>query len=187
MPPRIKYTKEQIVDAGVELVREGGIAALNARALAGRLGCSTQPIFREFSGMEEVKAAVIKQAEQIYNGYIQRSASKPGPNYKATGLAYIDFAREEGALFQLLFMRDRRGEVIPPRMTDDNMEYIMQTISTATGLTGDQAYDFHLHMWIYAHGLASMVATHFADFTEEEAGRLLGDEFKAFTRRYETQ
>lgn len=44
MPPKAKITKEMIVDAGVELVRESGIEHVNARAVAERLGCSTQPV-----------------------------------------------------------------------------------------------------------------------------------------------
>ena len=39
MPPKVKVTREQIVQAALALVRESGAQALNARAVANRLGC----------------------------------------------------------------------------------------------------------------------------------------------------
>ena len=52
MPPKVKFTKEEIVKASLLLVRERGADALNARELAGRLQCSTQPFFSNFETME---------------------------------------------------------------------------------------------------------------------------------------
>ena len=45
MPPKIKITKEEIVDTALNLVREAGEQALNARSIAAKLKCSTQRFF----------------------------------------------------------------------------------------------------------------------------------------------
>ena len=185
MPPRIQYSEDQIVDAAVEIVRQTGFEALNARALAKQLGCSTQPIFRQFGGMEGVKEAVLRRAGQVYNRYIAESKMRPEKPYKQAGLAYIRFAREERNLFRLLFMRNRRDEKISRVIEDDNMDYILDTITASAGLTREEAYAFHLHMWIFTHGLAVMVATGYVDFTEEEADRFLYDEYVALLGRYQ--
>ena len=58
MPPKIKITKEDIVRTAVEIVREQGDGMLNARTLAERLSCSTQPIFSNFRTMQELRFAV---------------------------------------------------------------------------------------------------------------------------------
>ena len=42
MPPKTRITKEQIVSAGLELARQAGPEAINARAVASRLGCSAR-------------------------------------------------------------------------------------------------------------------------------------------------
>ena len=55
MPPKVKIAKEDIVNAAVELVRQYGPQALNARELAARLCCSTQPIFSNFATMDELR------------------------------------------------------------------------------------------------------------------------------------
>ena len=59
MPPKVKVTKEAIINAAMDIVRENGAAALNARAVAARLDCSTQPIFSNYNNMEELRADVI--------------------------------------------------------------------------------------------------------------------------------
>lgn len=187
MPPRIQYTEDQMMEAAVEIVRANGFEALNARSLAKRLGCSTQPIFRQFGGMEALKAAVMRRAAQVYNRYVAESKKQKEKPYKQAGLAYIRFAREERNLFRLLFMRDRQAEALPRIIEDDNMEYILDTVTAATGLSRDQAYAFHLHMWIFTHGLAAMVATRYVDFTEEEADSFLYDEYVALLGRYQKQ
>ena len=49
MPPKFKFTKDEIVSAAFGIVREGGEDALTAREVAKRLGSSTSPIFTVFS------------------------------------------------------------------------------------------------------------------------------------------
>ena len=71
MPPKVKNTKEDIVNATVELVRKNGQSAINARAVAAFLGCSTQPVFSNFGTMDELKQAIILAAYNIYLEFIQ--------------------------------------------------------------------------------------------------------------------
>ena len=59
MPAVRKVSKEQIIDAVVEVLRDDGFSAINARSVAKKLGCSTQPIYFSFKNMDELKAALI--------------------------------------------------------------------------------------------------------------------------------
>ena len=72
MPPKVKIAKEDIVKTAVELVRASGEQAINARSVAAALGCSTQPVFSNFSGMEDLQGAVVKAAYARYFEFIQR-------------------------------------------------------------------------------------------------------------------
>lgn len=96
MPPKIKITKEEIVDTALNLVREAGEQALNARSIAAKLKCSTQPVFSNFETMEDLHNAVKEAAYAEYQSYLktEMEAGKYPP-YKASGMAYIQFAREE--------------------------------------------------------------------------------------------
>ena len=111
MPPKTKYTREKIVLAALALTRESGFAAVTARGLAARLGCSAKPIFGLFRNMEEVQREVLSAANAIYQRQLAEAMTKGDlPPYKASGMAYIRFSQEEPELFKLLFMRDRSRE-----------------------------------------------------------------------------
>ena len=72
MPPKAKITKEEIVDTALELVRACGEDAINARAVAVRLNCSTQPIFSNFSSMDDLHKAVSEAAYSTYLDFLKR-------------------------------------------------------------------------------------------------------------------
>lgn len=104
MPPKVKFTREQIITAALNVTRKNGIVGLTARGLAAELGSSAKPIFGLFQNMEEVQKEVIAAANTLYQSYISRGMTEGKyPPYKASGIAYIQFAKEEKELFKLLF------------------------------------------------------------------------------------
>ena len=54
MPPKVKITREMILNAALGLTREQGFEAVNARNIAAELECSTRPIFTAYQNMEEM-------------------------------------------------------------------------------------------------------------------------------------
>ncbi len=183
MPPKVKIKKEDIINAGVALVRESGPDALNARNVAAKLKCSTQPVFSNYATMGEFKTDVIKAANKIYQKYLEDGMkSDKYPPYKASGMAYIGFAREEKELFKLLFMRDRSEEQIPDNW--DEAENLIELVKQNVGLESEEAHFFHLEMWVYVHGIAAMTATSYMDFGEEIISRMLTDVFMSLKERY---
>ena len=182
MPPKFLFTKEQIVAAALTITRRAGPAGLTARALAAELGCSVKPIFSLFKSMEDVQQAVLTAADALYQAAIETEMRRGDyPPYKASGMAYIRFAREERELFRLLFMRDRSGE---ERREDGSLGGLIALIARSTGLSEENARRLHLEMWIYVHGIASMTATAYLDFDEETVSDLLSDAYTALTARW---
>lgn len=186
MPPKVRVTKEDIVNAAVDIVRNSGAQAINARTVASVLNCSTQPVFSNFATMDKLRHAVVEKADAICGAYIQREIeSGKFPAYKASGMAYIRFAREEKELFKLLYMRDRRNEIIPESSElGDKMEAFVQS---NTGLGKADAKLFHLEMWTYVHGIAAMVATGFIDLDFELISRMLTDAYQGMRKQYKME
>ncbi len=108
MPPKAKFTREQITEAALQLVRDRGVDALTARGLAEKLECSPRPIFTVFQNMEEVREAAAVEAKAVYAEYAARGLEDPQP-FKGVGTQYILFALREPRLFQLLFMQPRNS------------------------------------------------------------------------------
>ena len=170
MPPKFKFTRDEITNAALNVTRKNGISGLTARALAAELGCSVKPIFGLFKNMEEVGQEVFIASDLLYQNYLREDMAKGKYSpYKASGMAYI-------------FMRDRSREKI-----EENKEEIrplMQLIQQNLGISEDEAYLFHLEMWLYVHGIATMIATSYLDWDDEFISRVLTDAYMGLKYRY---
>nr|MDD6335267.1 TetR/AcrR family transcriptional regulator [bacterium] len=174
MPPKAKFTKEEIVAAAVDIIRTSNVEDITAQALAKRLGTSTRPVFTYFSTLEELRAAATEEARRIYNTYAERGLAMT-PAFKGFAMEYIGFAIQEPSLFRLLFMRkaktmslfeflDREGHLYP----------IRQAVQATFHLDQEQADWLYENMWTYAHGIATLCASEVVSFTREEISEKLG-------------
>lgn len=181
MPPKVKVSREEIINTALQMVKQGGMENINARNLAATLGCSTQPIFSNFNSMEELEKSVISAAYEIYLDFIKNEIeSNKYPKYKAFGMAYIRFAREEKQLFKLLFMRDRRGEdLAPSKDFTESVKLIME----ANGISEEKATLLHLEMWSCVHGIGTMLATSFLSLNEELISQMTSDVYNGVRSR----
>ena len=179
MPPKAKITQADIIKAALTIVRSKGADMLNARALATLLNCSTQPIFSNYNNMTELRNDVIRSAQEIYRSYIEKGMKDPSlPAYKGSGMAYILFAKEETELFKLLFMRDRRGENLDTNK--DEIRDIIALLMQSHGFDEKSAYDFHMKMWIFVHGIATMIATNYVPWDKETISRMISEEYHSY-------
>ena len=182
MPPKFKFTREEITGAALNLTRSQGPDGLTVRALAEVLGSSVKPIFGLFKNMEEVQDAVLVAAQDLYQRTLAEDmAAGKYPPYKASGMGYIRFAREEKELFKLLFMSDRKGQPVKP---GKELDVILPIIMRNTGLDRERAERFHLEMWIFVHGIASMIATSYLDWEMETVSDVLTDAYLGLKARF---
>lgn len=184
MARKLKFTKDQILKAALDLTREKGFNAVTARAIGERLGASYRPICSYFNNMADIKESVIAAANELYQGYLKNDmASGKYPPYKASGMAYVRFAREEKELFKLLFMRDRTNE--DKTKIADETEMLAELISKQVNITKDRAMTFYVEMWAFVHGIATMIATGFYDWSEEFCSRSLTDTYEGLKHKYQ--
>lgn len=179
MPPKAKFTKEEIVRAAIGLVREKGIEAVTARELGARLGSSARPVFTTYANMEEVTRDTVRAVRDIYNRYVLEGLKEPLA-FRGVGKAYIRFACEEPQFFRLLFMGAHSGSVgeILPEL-DENYAAILQSIVSAYSVTETEADGLYRHLWVYSHGIATLCATGACRFTAEEIENMITEVFIA--------
>ena len=175
MPPKAKFTRDQVIQMGLNLVRESGMEALTARALGTRLGSSARPVFTVFQSMEEVQEEVKKSAKALYDEYVQKGLAQELA-FKGVGTQYILFAIQEPKLFQLLFMSEQKQKSpvvsIMPAI-DDNYRDILLSVQNEYHLSEHQAEQLYRHLWIYTHGIAVLCATNMCVFTTEEINKMI--------------
>ena len=164
MPPTIRFSREAVLNAAYQLVRREGPSALNARAVAKELGGSTQPIFRLFSGMEELKSAVTELALTTWKERMKVRMRDSAFPYLTIGMSFLLFARDEPELFKLLFMRDR---VTDGSCTDYNISWGVPLIESSVKVDAETAAQLYERNWLFCYGLAVSIATKYIPCMDE--------------------
>ncbi len=183
MPPKAKITKDIILDAAISIVREKGENAVNSRSIASVLNCSTQPLFSHFDSMEELKKAVSLKAAMIFTDYILNfTKNNKYPKYKASGIGYIMFAKEEPELFKMLFYKNNGAHILEQNKSFENE--ILGLVKNSTGLSDEVSKRFHLNMWLFVHGIASTVSSSYIKLDNDIIDKTVTEAFKAFSMLY---
>lgn len=137
MPPKKQILKEQIIDTAFKMVQKDGYDLLTTRKLAKELSCSTQPIYQAFANMSELKKELIMKTQQTIVAYLLESNEKQLPKELQYIFSYIQFAKKEKHLFQLIFTS---GESMVSQWNEINYIDI----------------EIDIHMIIYANGIIMM-------------------------------
>ncbi|MBQ3404577.1 MAG: TetR/AcrR family transcriptional regulator [Oscillospiraceae bacterium] len=166
MPPRVRITEEMIVGAATEIIREKGLEKLNARAVAEKLGCSTQPVLYCFATMEELKRAAYARADRIHTEYLMDTGPDCDP-VLGMGLNYIRFAVEEPRLFRFLFQSGYAAENSITEMLDSKeLEPVLAAMQESLGMDMQKTGEVFLTVALFTHGYASIIANNGMEFDE---------------------
>jgi AcrR family transcriptional regulator len=156
MGPKIKFTKEQVIDAAFEIARTEGIDNITMRKVAQNMGSSVAPIYMNFKNINELIEALIERIVRISQQlFMEENTGNP---FYDMGKASIRFAMEYSVLFRDLVMKSNNymkdyDEKIMPALIED-----MKKDSDLEGLTEDELKTILLKMRIFQLGLSVMVA-----------------------------
>ena len=184
MPAVRKVSKEQIIDAAVDVLRDDGFSAINARSVAKKLGCSTQPIYFSFRNMDELKAALTERAIQMHTQRVRDSMrihEGSDSRYSSYGMGFVKFAAEEKQLFRWFYLE---GEQLGPYQNDVLTSEVISVITEEFGYEEDVARRFHQDMVYFTYGLAILANTGHLHLTEAELREAFRREFRALIAIY---
>lgn len=181
MPPKPKFTRDEIVAAALDIVAQKGPEGLTARELGQALGCSPRPIFTVFRGMDELQAAVRAAAMARFESYAHQDLPDTPP-FKRVGMQMVRFGAQEPKLYQLLFMQENRDAV----SFDDvfgglgtTAERCIDALCGSYGLGRAEVRALFEAVWIYTFGVGALCATGMCCFSEERLSQMLTTEFRA--------
>ena len=180
LPTTTKITKEMILNTAFEIAREKGFEKISNRELAKKMNCSIRPIYYQFKNVEELNKELYKKIERYFYEFLIDNMIKDVPLYKQIGINYIKFAIAENNLFKFLFMTEIKDEPSAFITTNEKgFEELVKAIKISTKLSDKDIKSFHIKMWIFAHGIATLSATKSVKFTDEQIQDLLSQEFQA--------
>lgn len=164
-PPKARITKDMILDAAFAIAREEGADRVNARTVAAKLGCSTQPVMYHFRTMEELQRAVYEKADAYHSTYLITGKAE---GLLGIGLNYVRFAADEKNLFCLLFQTNQfRSGSIPDLISASDMAPIVEAVSEEAQVDLTCAKNVLRLLFLTVHGYASMYANNELRFDEK--------------------
>lgn len=164
--------KESILDCALEIIKEKGMENLNVRLIAKRLKCSIQPIYYQFNNFEDLKDQAYKQIYEIYRNMMISKIGKDN-GYKEMGMSYIRFASVYPNYFKLIFMHKTDLDAEKFIMADNAGEEVILEGMKMTNLSKEEQKSFHIKVWIFTHGIATLVATGTIKISDSEINKLL--------------
>lgn len=168
MPPKAKITREMIIEAGLELVKTEGAENMNARTVAKKLGCSTQPVMYHFKTIESLRMAIYERMDDLHTEYLMNISPKPEDITLGIGLNYVRFAADEPNSFRFLFQSGLIKEHSIIEMIDsDEIMPIIAALQEETKMSIEQTKIIFQTLCLFVHGYASMIANNSLVFDEE--------------------
>ena len=184
MPPRVKFTKEEIVEAALRVTREGGIDSLTARSLAAELGASTRPMFTYFETVDELKREVHEAAKGVYRDYVERGLAEPVP-FLGVGQNTIRFAREEPELFKLLFLQKPGGaDGGAMEALAFSQDLVRDSIMGIYKMDAYEADCYYRNLWLIAFSFCAMIAAGECPYTDEQMSAMFTEVSLAVCKAY---
>ncbi len=170
MPRNAKFNKEEIILKAIEIVECQGMEFLTARSLGNSLGSSARPIFTTFDNMDDVIKGVNQYANNLYQSYVKVGLQEEIA-FRGVGIAYITFAKEHPNLFKLLFMK--QIETLPSTnnvlgLIEDSYDEVLNSITEHYRVSKEFAKELYLDMWIFSHGIATLIVNKMCNLTEGE-------------------
>ena len=168
MPPRSKITREMIIDAAYEIVRESGEGSLNARSIADRLGCSTQPVLYVFRTMDEIRECVYQKADEYHSEYLMQTGENT-----SIWKNCMRFSVRERNLLRFLFQSNAFSGRIQGLIDDERLLPVLEAMSAQMGMEVKDVKKFFAAIYYPVHGIASLLANNSMEYDEEEFEAIL--------------
>ncbi len=180
MPPKEKVSKAKIEDTAFEMTREYGFSSVTARKLAEKLGCSTQPIFRAYENMDELRCDLFfKSLDYFLAGMLAQKSRNPA--YLGLALSYVEFARREKNLFELIASVDDFGtQTVTEFLKSDEGKRILDRIKGNREVSDAKGRELFTMFWMFVHGMAALIAGNRVEFTEREVKSYITKAYDGF-------
>ncbi len=182
MPPKITTSKEMIIDAGYSIADEKGIEQVNCRAIAKKLGCSTQPVFSRFPNMDELKVEVFNYAcDKLEQEIADRLKNSQGCSLVEMSVTVLaDMARDHKNLYRLIYLSDFRSEktFLEEREKYQTNQLIIKELIDRYNIDPERVEGIFERVSLLLHGICTVIATTMMDYSNEQVIRIINDELK---------
>lgn len=158
----VEDVRGSILNASLELMNQGGLAALSMREVARRAGVSHQAPYHYFADRESILAELVRDGFEKLTGYMEnslRDVRSYDDSIAAMGEAYVAFALDHSSQFRLMFRSEMVDSTRHPEAHAAAERTFDLCVKIVTGR--DHCEDAKdrtpvIAAWSMAHGLATL-------------------------------
>jgi AcrR family transcriptional regulator len=185
MPPKTELTREKILNAAFELVREEGLEVMTTRRIAQRLHCSTQPIYSACGNMEQIREAVLARAGECARDYMTGYRDDRYSAALNLAIGFMQFAQMERHFFRALYLSGylqydpNTDLMLGEKLLGDSVDagYFRQG-SRIHSLTVEQRRQMYKKLSIYLIGIGTMLNTNAMKLETQEAADMVAEMYE---------
>lgn len=178
MARTIKFSKEEILEKSVEFIKENGYSKLTVRELTKYIGCSTQPIFKNYSNFDMYKEDLKIYLRKDYYNFISKYVDTKDYLYTIS-YAYALYAKKEPNIFFSLFMAELAGSrTVNEVLNTDRNRKTIDAMMTQYKLSIEDAEKIYRDVRFYTHGMATQLCINSIKLTENEIQELIKNNIK---------
>ncbi|WP_145409312.1 TetR/AcrR family transcriptional regulator [Paenibacillus xylanexedens] len=181
MPPKVEITKDKVLDAAFEMVREQGFDVLTARNIARRLHCSTQPIYSAYGNMDELKEELFDRAINFAIDTMKTYKNEQNSPAMNLILGCLIFSHQEKHLFRALYLSDYRAVYLSnhtDRLNEEIYAAFLQIDDRLQVIEENRARAMYLKIMTYWLGISTMINTNTSELDLDEATMMLEELYK---------
>lgn len=150
--------KPTLLKVALKMVHEYGIESINARDLAKSAGISTKPIYRLYHSLDDLINDVNSIIKKEYDEFIMKRVDNKNALITVC-VAYIEFAQMHKNYFRSMFLSNNLNWTSVNDVLNEkwNQSTIINLVNKHN-LSFDEAKSLFMHVWLYANGLATLIA-----------------------------
>lgn len=173
------FSKDDMLAAGLSIVRDEGYEAVTMRRVAEAAGSSVQPLYSMFGDREAYMGALYLYAVQWVRDY-NSTHSDAGCNvFSSVGIAHIRIAQDYPGVFAFVYMSPYvKAKDMESFLDLAEQPGVVAEMESMWDISQEQAKALYSELAIYTHGLATMIMAG-ARFSDEELKAGMNDVFFA--------
>ena len=151
--------QEQLLASALTMVEKYGIESINARSLAKEANISTKPIYRLYKSLDDLKTDVNDIIKKEYDEFIMKRVDTKNALITVC-VAYIEFAQMHKNYFRSMFLSNNlKWKDVNDVLNEKWNQSTIINLVNKHGLSFEEAKSLFMNVWLYANGMATLIAS----------------------------
>ena len=183
MPSSPKISKQLMIETAFQMLCREGYGAINIKTIAQEIGCSTQPISRQFGSMEGLRKELLDYCIEFLEEFFKAEGDTAFDIIMGISVGYINLAFDYPNLYKYFYMSETEGErmsMIAQNLRVTSLAILLERLEKEYGITKDAANRFINNVTFYVHGIASYAAVGFGYYSKDKVTKSIHRAIESF-------